>query len=103
MGASREGAYSGQGTYFFCEKQPNVPMELSFLIFTFLKKAHNENKVQVKMTGSRRLENGLVVPGSFLARMTSRAITTKNEEFMHSRGHKTTVFVILHYRLFASN
>ena len=77
MGASREGAYSGQGTYFFCEKQPNVPMELSFLIFTFLKKAHNENKVQVKMTGSRRLENGLVVPGSFLA---SRAIATKFEE-----------------------
>ena len=54
----------------------HVPMELSFLIFTFLKARH-ENNVQVKVTGSRRLENGLVVPGSFLARTTSRAIATK--------------------------
>ena len=57
-------------------------MENSFLIFTFLK-AGSENKMQVKMTGSRRLENVLVVPGSFLARTTSRAIDTKFEEFMH--------------------
>ena len=54
------------------------PLELSFLIFTFLKKACSENKVQVKVNGSRRLENGLVVPGSFL--MTNRAIATKFEE-----------------------
>ena len=58
----------------------HVPMELSFLIFTFLKKARSENKVQVKVTGSRRLENGLVATGSFLARTTSRAIATKFEE-----------------------
>jgi len=32
------------------------------------------------VTGSRRLENGLVFPGFFLARMTSRAIATKFEE-----------------------
>ena len=57
----------------------HVPMELSFLIFTFLK-AHRDNKVQVKVTGSRRLENGLVVPASFIARMTSRAIAAKFEE-----------------------
>ena len=57
----------------------HVPMELSFLIFTFLKARH-ENNVQVKVTGSRRLENGLLVPGSFLARTTSRAIATKFEE-----------------------
>ena len=57
----------------------SVPMELSFPIFTFLKARH-ENKVQVKVTGSRRLENGLVVPGAFLARTTSRAIATKFEE-----------------------
>ena len=35
---------------------------------------------RVKVTGSRRLENRLVVPGSFLARTTSRAIATKFEE-----------------------
>jgi len=46
---------------------------------TFLKARH-ENKVQVKVTGSRRLENGLVIPGSFLARTTSSAIATKFEE-----------------------
>ena len=57
----------------------HVPMELSSLIFTFLKARH-ENNVQVKVTGSRSLENGLVVPGSFLARTTSRAIATKFEE-----------------------
>lgn len=54
-------------------------MELSFLIFTFLK-ARYENKIQVKVNGSRRLENGLVVSGAFLARTTSRAIATKFEE-----------------------
>ena len=54
-------------------------MELSFLVFTFLK-ARSENKMQVKVTGPRRLENGLVVPGSFLAKTISRAIATKFEE-----------------------
>ena len=58
----------------------HVPMELPFVIFTFLKARH-ENNVQVKVrTGSRKLENGLVVPGSFLARTTSRIIATKFEE-----------------------
>ena len=56
-------------------------MGLSFLIFPifiFLKLA----KVPVKVTGSRRLENGLVVPGSFLTRTTSRVMirATKFEE-----------------------
>ena len=55
-------------------------MELSFLTFTFLKKARSEDKVQVKVTGWRGLENGLVVPRSFLARMMSRAVDTKFDE-----------------------
>ena len=69
------------GTYLEADNKlvGHMPMELSFLIFTFLKARH-ENKGQVKVTGSRRLENGLVVPASFLARMTSRAIATKFEE-----------------------
>ena len=37
-----------------------VPMELSFLIFTFRKKVGSENKVQVKVNGSRRLETNLL-------------------------------------------
>ena len=56
-------------------------MELSFLIYTFLR-AHEDNKVLVKMTGSRRLKNGLVFPGSFQARTTSLAIAKKFEEEM---------------------
>ena len=76
------------GTYLEAENKlvGHVLMEISFLIFTFLK-AGSENKMQVKVTGSRRLENVLVVPGSFLARTTSRAIDTKFEEFMHWHGH----------------
>ncbi len=69
------------GTYLEADNKlvGHVPMELSFLIFTFLKARHG-NTVQFKVTGSRRLENGLVVPGTFLARTTSRAIATKFEE-----------------------
>ena len=55
----------------------HVPMKLSCLTFTFLQKARSENKVQVKVNGSRGLENGLVVPGSFLAKTTIRAIAKK--------------------------
>ena len=55
----------------------HVPMKLSFLTFTFLQKARSENKVQVKVNGSRGLENGLVVPGCFLAKTTIRAIAKK--------------------------
>ena len=76
------------GTYLEAENKlvGHVLMEISFLIFTFLK-AGSENKMQVKVTGSRRLENVLVVPGSFLAITTSRAIDTKFEEFVHWHGH----------------
>ena len=76
--AKEHGEYA-VGTYLETDNKlvGHVPMELSFLIFTFL---NFENKVQVKVTGSRRLENGLVVPGAFLARTTSRAIATKFEE-----------------------
>ena len=51
-------------------------MELSYLISTFLR-AYNDNEVSVKVTGSRRLENGLVVPESFKARTPSRAIAMR--------------------------
>ena len=56
----------------------HVPMELSYLIYTFLR-AYDDNEVSVKVAGSRRLENGLVVPGTFKARTPSRAIATKFE------------------------
>ena len=53
-------------------------MELSYLIYTFLR-ACDDNEVSVKVIGSRRLENGLVVPGTFKAPTPSRAIATKFE------------------------
>ena len=56
----------------------HVPMELSYLIYTFLR-AYDDNEVSVKLAGSRRLENALVVPGTFKARTPSRAIVTKFE------------------------
>ena len=55
-----------------------VPMELSHLIYTFLR-ANDDNEVSAEVTGSRRLENGPVVPGTFKARTPSRAIATKFE------------------------
>lgn len=57
----------------------HVPMELSFLIFTFLR-AQGKSQVLVTVTGGRILENGLVIPGSFRARTTSRQMGTKFED-----------------------
>ena len=56
----------------------HVPMELSFLVYTFLR-AHLDNNVQVKVTGTRTLENGLVVPASFQARTTNLAMAKRFE------------------------
>lgn len=56
----------------------HVPIELSYLMYTFLR-AYDDDEVSVKVTGSRRLENGLVVPGTFKVRTPSRAIATKFE------------------------
>ena len=55
----------------------HVPMELSYLSYTF-PRAYDDNEISVKVTGSRRLENGLVIPGTFKAR-TPRAISAKFE------------------------
>ena len=49
----------------------HVPIELSFLVFTFLR-AHEDNQVVVEVTGRRKLENGLVIPGTFKAVTRSR-------------------------------
>ena len=57
----------------------HVPMELPYLIYIFLR-AYNNNEVSVKVTGSRRLENGLVVPGTFKVRTPNRAVATKFEQ-----------------------
>ena len=91
------------GTYLVADNKLDVgyvPMELSSLIFTFLKKARSENKVQVKMTGWRRLENGLVVP-RILPRQNDQLSNRHKiwrrdhsfEEFKHSHGHNTTHFL----------
>ena len=56
----------------------HVPMELSYLMYAFLR-AYDDNEVSVKVRSPRRLENGLVVPGTFKARTPSRAIAMKFE------------------------
>ena len=53
-----------------------VLIELSFLMFTFLR-AHEDNQVVVEVTGSRKLENGLVIPGTFKAVTRSRRLGAK--------------------------
>ena len=81
----------------------HLPMELSFLIFAFLKKSSQCEQNASQGNGSRRLENGLVVPRSFQARTTSRAIAAKFEEEiirLKTMDIKTTVFVMRKYRSF---
>ena len=56
----------------------HVPMEPSYLIYTFLR-AYDDNEVSVEVTGSRRLENGLVVSGTFKVQTPSKAISIKFE------------------------
>ena len=46
---------------------------LFHLIYTFLR-AYDDNEVSVKVTGSKTLENGLVVPGTFKTRTPNGAI-----------------------------
>ena len=53
-------------------------MELPYLIYTF-QRAYDDNEVSLKVTGSRSLENGPVVPGTCKARTPSRVIATKFE------------------------
>ena len=49
-----------------------------YLIYTFLR-AQDDNEVSVNVTGSKALENGLVVPETFKTRTPNRSITTKFE------------------------
>ena len=82
----------------------HVPMELSFLVITFLKKARSEKKVQVKETGKQTCCP--ILPRQKDQPSNHRKTWRRDfsfEEFMHSHGHKTTVFVMWHYRLFVSN
>ena len=51
---------------------------LLHLIYTFLR-SYDDNEVSVKVTGSKTLENGLVLPGTFKTRTPNRAIDTKFE------------------------
>ena len=54
---------------------------LFHLIYTFLR-AYDDNEVSVKVTGSRTLENGLVVPGTFKMRTPNRAIAKFQREIL---------------------
>ena len=92
-------------TYLDNKLVGHVAMELSFLIFTFLKKARSENKVPVKGTGKRTC-CPWILPRQNDEQSSRHKIWRRDhsfEEFMHSRGHKTTVFVMWYYRSFVGN
>jgi len=57
----------------------HVPIELSFIINCFLQ-THPNNFIIVEISGTRRLEIGVVVPGKFAAFTKSAAIGRKLEE-----------------------
>ena len=67
------------GTYLHNQLVGHVAMELSYLVYTFLR-ASQDNSVQVKVTGTRTLENGLVVPASFQARTKHLAMAKTFQE-----------------------
>ena len=62
----------------------HVPIELSFLVFTFLR-AHEDNQVVVEVTGSRKLENGPVIPGTFKAVTRNRRLGAKFYEELNNK------------------
>ena len=53
----------------------HVPIELSFLVFTFLT-SDSGNVVLYKVSGARKLENGLVVPATFIVRTATFIVRT---------------------------
>ena len=53
----------------------HVPIELSFLVFTFLT-SDPGNVVLCKISGARKLENGLVVPATFIVRTATFIVRT---------------------------
>ena len=57
----------------------HVLVELLFLIYMFLN-AFDQNEVKARVAGSRKLENGLVVPAAFIVRTTKRAFAMKFEK-----------------------
>jgi len=56
-----------------------VPIELSYIINGFFQ-THPNNFIIVEITGPRRLEIGLVIPGKFTAFTKSTAIGQKLKE-----------------------
>ena len=66
----------------------HVLVELLFLIYMFLN-AFDQNEVKARVAGSRKLENGLVVPAAFIVRTTKRAFAMKfeNERSLWSYEH----------------
>lgn len=84
-----------------CEGKRNelvghVPIELSFLFFTFIKKVNNEIFAEVK--GGRKLENGLVIPVVYHVRGNQKHVKTFLEEIEKLKEGKA-----MHMNLVASD
>ena len=56
----------------------------SSFMFTFLR-AHEDNQLVVEVTGSRKLENGPVIPGTFKAVTRSRRLGAKFYEELNNK------------------
>ena len=70
----------------------HVPMEISFLMDSFLK-SREENTLIAEVTGSRKRENGLVVPCIYHGRSPSHLVakTLKNEPCKASKLYEVKV------------
>ena len=64
----------------------HVPIEISSLLYYFLK-ANKDNRIQAKVTGARKYEVGLIVPGRYSARTKNpRTARILDEELQKKKG-----------------
>ena len=69
-----------RGGHLFEAGRLNLPFSFYLIyMYTFLRTYDDKGEVSVKVTGSKMLKNGLVVPGTFKTRTPNRAIATKSE------------------------
>ena len=74
----------------------HVPIELSFLVFTFLT-SDSGNVILCKVSGARKLENGLVVPATFIVRIIFVKIKTEIDRYKNICKHMNIDIYSLKY------
>lgn len=74
------------GTYKDERLVGHVPIEFSFLFCKFVEKKNNE--IFAEVSGSRKLENGLVVPATYRIIGNKKHVETFNEEMKKLKNGK---------------